>query len=387
MVDHENENSSSTSSSTSPSSQSILTNLQLSSLPSSSSRDILLRKYSPRSFSSNSQTSQQFSHESSSSTSLPYQRKPWKKVLYERQPYPDNYIDPNKFLAELELNSTSSSSESLTFSGIFLNTAVIIQQITALVIFLTIHQLIQQNETMNILILFLINGLLLTGVYLVSILLHKNIIFSLKSLILFLICLRIIAPILQTLTSSYSDDTINALVLIFSTIHLVFHDYAYVNNIKDIFSGNVSLNAAMFTAVLLASRLHKIELVTAFISLAIISFSFLPTTLKLIKQYSLLFHIIITIIMWLIASILLYSLKRTPLLLVIYQLIIGFVWIICPLWLSLLSRTHKRKLKGPWDIAELPECDEYIPSTSDGMMMMTTNLSTRSSPKNIMNDE
>jgi hypothetical protein len=112
----------------------------------------------------------------------------------------------------------------------------------------------------------------------------------------------------------------------------------------------------MFTAVLLASRLQKIELVTAFISLAIISFSFLPRTLKLIKRQSLRLHLLVTVLMWGTASILLSHLDRT--LHVIYQISIGFVWIVCPLWLSLLSQTNKKRLRGPWDIADLPDCDE-----------------------------
>jgi phosphatidylinositol N-acetylglucosaminyltransferase subunit C len=315
------------------------------------------------------------------------QNKPWKKVLYERQPYPDNYVDNEKFLSELDMNSTSPP---LTFYGIFLNTAVIVQQITAVTIFVSIHKFIVKDES-YVSLLFLFDGLILCTVYIVSILFHETILLSFKSLILFLICLRIIAPILQTLTSSYSDDTIHALVIIFSTLHLVSHDYAYVNNTKDIFagrqqrewvwegqkivdsfqcfvsdlsvclslslsSGNLSLNAAMFTAVLLASRLQKIELVTAFISLAIISFSFLPRTLKLIKRQSLRLHLLVTVLMWGTASILLSHLDRT--LHVIYQISIGFVWIVCPLWLSLLSQTNKKRLRGPWDIADLPDCDE-----------------------------
>jgi phosphatidylinositol N-acetylglucosaminyltransferase subunit C len=296
--------------------------------------------------------------------------KPWKKVLYERQPYPDNYIDSEKFLSELDMNSTS---RPLTFYGIFLNTAAIIQQITAVVLFLLVHRLIQQpNEVINSYYLLFLNCCLLFLIYSISILCHETILISLKSLVLFLICLRIIAPILQTLTSSYSDDTIDALVLIFSTIHLVFHDYAYVNNTKENFSGNsapspllltslslsgnVSLNAAMFTAVLLASRLHKIELVTAFIALAIISFSFLPRIFKIMKRHSITLHLSITLLLWLAASLLLASFDNT--LLVIYQLILGFVWIVCPAWLAFLSQTSKKRLRGPWDIAELPDCDE-----------------------------
>jgi phosphatidylinositol N-acetylglucosaminyltransferase subunit C len=161
------------------------------------------------------------------------QNKPWKKVLYERQPYPDNYVDNEKFLSELDMNSTSPP---LTFYGIFLNTAVIVQQITAVTIFVSIHKFIVKDES-YVSLLFLFDGLILCTVYIVSILFHETILLSFKSLILFLICLRIIAPILQTLTSSYSDDTIHALVIIFSTLHLVSHDYAYVNNTKDIFAG------------------------------------------------------------------------------------------------------------------------------------------------------
>jgi hypothetical protein len=219
-----------------------------SSTSSSSSSLPHLSSSTPHSYSSSATTRSRFSSSpSASSTSS----KPWKKVLYERQPYPDNYVDSDKFLSELDMNSTS---QPLTFYGIFLNTAVIIQQITALVIFLLIHRLIQQpNEVINSYYLFFLNCCLLFLIYLISILCHETILISLKSLVLFLICLRIIAPILQTLTSSYSDDTINALVIIFSTIHLVFHDYAYVNNTKENFSGQHSASLLPFCNFSLSS--------------------------------------------------------------------------------------------------------------------------------------
>lgn len=40
---------------------------------------------------------------------------------------------------------------------------------------------------------------------------------------------RIMAPVLRTLTVSYSDDTIYALAVTFSFLHLAFHDYSYAN--------------------------------------------------------------------------------------------------------------------------------------------------------------
>ena len=37
------------------------------------------------------------------------------------------------------------------------------------------------------------------------------------------------APVLRTLTVSYSDDTIYALAVTLSFLHLAFHDYSYAN--------------------------------------------------------------------------------------------------------------------------------------------------------------
>jgi hypothetical protein len=109
----------------------------------------------------------------------------------------------------------------------------------------------------------------------------------------------------------------------------------------------------MFTAVLLASRLKRIEVVTAFVVLSVISFSMFPSTVRLIKKRSLSLHLLITAIMWAISSTLLFHLDIT--LLAVYQVTIIFVWLVCPVWLSFLTNHHKKKLKGPWDIAEIPD--------------------------------
>lgn len=37
------------------------------------------------------------------------------------------------------------------------------------------------------------------------------------------------APVLRTLTVSYSDDTIYALAVTLGFLHLAFHDYSYAN--------------------------------------------------------------------------------------------------------------------------------------------------------------
>lgn len=275
-------------------------------------------------------------------------KKQWRKVLYEKQPYPDNYVDPSRFLEELDTKSASISQ--LSYRSMLLGSSIIVQQLTVVTIFLTFYQLIMMR-TVTIRGVVLFDVIFLIVGYTFQIVLSEvqqefNIFQSLKGGLLFGVFLRIAAPVLQTLTSSFSDDTIHALAIVFSALHLVFHDYAFINCDSDNFSGTISLNAAMFTAVLLASRLHEIEMVFIFILLAVVCFSLFPQTARIVKRRSSALHLLITWLQWIFASFLLWYLDKT--LFAIYQLFVAFL-ILGPLWL-IRMQVYKKALKGPWDI-------------------------------------
>lgn len=162
--------------------------------------------------------------------------KPWRKILFEKQPYPDNYVDPDRFLDQLDMTADGIKP---TLSGMFVDTSLVAQQITAVAIFIAIHKFVLKHESL-VWRLYAFDAALLLLIYFINYALSEKqplLYHTIKMSLLFLIFLRVIAPALQTLTSSYSDDTIDALVIIFSTLHLVFHDYAYVNHSKDSFSG------------------------------------------------------------------------------------------------------------------------------------------------------
>lgn len=53
---------------------------------------------------------------------------------------------------------------------------------------------------------------------------------ALRSCFLFCATLSLLSPVLRTLTKSYADDTIWALAVIFACVHLISHDYCYVNS-------------------------------------------------------------------------------------------------------------------------------------------------------------
>lgn len=178
--------------------------------------------------------------------------------------------------------------------------------------------------------------------------------------------LRVISPVLRTLTVSFSDDTIYALALTFSGLHLVFHDYASqaaapptdVETEDDMlvspdqFHGTFALNAALFAAVLLASRLDSNELVFAFVLLAIELFAFFPLARHLAWRRSTALHLLLTLGLVGIATAALAAAPERRALLVLYVVVVGFVSLVCPLWLQYI---HKWKfvIQGPWDVASV----------------------------------
>lgn len=119
------------------------------------------------------------------------------------------------------------------------------------------------------------------------------------------VLLRFSAAVLQSLTASYSSDTVQTLSFIGMLIHLIFCDYSYANGRDSTFAksqvdgdsarlqmptsfwtsarppfqgGTVSLNAAFFATTLLVSRLRSGQSVYAFVSLSVVLFSFYPST-------------------------------------------------------------------------------------------------------------
>lgn len=86
-----------------------------------------------------------------------------------------------------------------------------------------------------------------------------------KSATIFLISGFAVSPVLKTLTETISTDTIYSMVTIMMLVHLLFYDYGTK---AAIVSSPISLNAAIFGAVCLASRLSSIYHVFALMVLA-----------------------------------------------------------------------------------------------------------------------
>ena len=284
-----------------------------------------------------------------------FSKRQWKRVLYENQPFPDNYIDEHRFLDQLDFTAHNQR-QNLSYFTAVRSASVVAQQLSVVAVFLAIYKYITKHANSRSLFgLVIFDCALLVIGHIFHRALDSNgslppsISESVRGVFLFGVCLRAASPALQTLTSSFSRDTVHALSITFSALHLAFYDYSFIHDCDvDTFSGTLSLNASMFTAALLASRLQSVEMVFSFMLLAAISFSFYPSLARLMYQRSFALHLAVTLTQYALASGLLFFLDFV--LFVVFQFLIVFIWILCPLWLQHLQ-SFKKSLRGPWDIA------------------------------------
>eukprot|EP00753_Platysulcus_tardus_P001196 PLAT1115.2.p1 GENE.PLAT1115.2~~PLAT1115.2.p1 ORF type:complete len:168 (-),score=59.48 PLAT1115.2:119-622(-) len=158
------------------------------------------------------------------------------------------------------------------------------------------------------------------------------------------------SPVLRTLTSSFSDDTIWALSITLGFVHLFFSDYGFLNRARrSAHSGNsLALNAAIFASVLLVSRLPSNELVFACMALAVELFALLPLVAHAIHMASWTAHLLFTYSFATAVAVALGAVSAV--LLAAFLAALAFVNVLCPLWL-LWSQKFKAVLSAQWDIA------------------------------------
>eukprot|EP01031_Cornospumella_fuschlensis_P036460 gene36460-44228_t len=284
-------------------------------------------------------------------------KRAWKRVLYEKQPYRDNFYDADKFFSGFTVHKGSKYANTgrLSYLTVFSYASMVLQHYSSVVFFFVVYKYLVQRRTSFWSLLQLDFLLLLVGLlayYVFSEMPNKGAYLWEKSKVgvMMLICLRLTAPVIQTLTLSFSEDTIYALAITFSVVHLAFHEYS-ASVQSPHFSAAISFNAAIFTAVLLASRLqhrHSVGIVMLFIVLAVLAFSLFPIVARLVTLRSSVLHWLLVLAQWLATTALLRHLDFT--LLIVYEVVAALLFVVAPL-LFLYLQTLKLAYHGPWDIA------------------------------------
>ncbi|XP_014668765.1 PREDICTED: phosphatidylinositol N-acetylglucosaminyltransferase subunit C-like isoform X1 [Priapulus caudatus] len=298
---------------------------------------------------------------------MPPNQLKWKRVLYEKQDVPDNYVDET-FLDELRKNVNTTT---YSFWPTVLESGVVTQQLSSVIIFVDSFVLMQEGEVSPH-TLFAVSALLTLIAYVI----YKStasagtvsiseqdggneescIVDDIKAAITFLALAYGLAPILATLTESISTDTIYAMSTAMLLANLVLYDYGPS---AAIVSGTVSFNAAMFASVCLASRLPTLWHTFATVTLSAEMFAMLPIFRKRLKGcYGSRVQAMMTLVLGLVALAGLWHIS--PPCAALFLILHTFITFVCPLWL-LQIQPFKDNIHGPWDEAEIRSCDTQIP--------------------------
>lgn len=372
----------------------------------------------------------------------PPARIPWRRILYERQPYRDNHYDPDKFFDQLSILAHDQLPK-YSFSDAIQFASLLAQQFSAVTFFLTIYQFILSGQVSleALCLLDLVALVAGSAVYFVllptpSLRLQQGLEFARVS-VLFFICLRLASPVVRTLTSSVSEDSIYAASIVLCLVHLMSHDYRHNQSVPAVSSGApgplkaesqsvdplsssasssdaaraappgeslpkvqraessrsvrqrsraamVSLSTAMFTAMMLASRLQSASMVVAFVIFAVITFTLFPMVCRILRDRLRSVQFVLALTQWAVTSRLVWILETSVFsadataladkvsatapadgsasvvrvaagqhtLFVIYQTFVVLLWLVGPS-VFLILRRKKQILRGPWDIPRI----------------------------------
>ncbi|EDW69584.1 phosphatidylinositol N-acetylglucosaminyltransferase subunit C [Drosophila virilis] len=268
-------------------------------------------------------------------------RKPWVKNLYSNREYPDNYTDVS-FLKDLRTNLHV---RLYTFGEAVAGITVLNNQISCITGFLILYHmmLVESVAPTSILvpscIITGIGYLFYRGSSLSMLLLGEDS----KTLVTVLLFGYIFSPMLHTLTQAISTDTIYMTTFFMMLFNLMFSDYGLD---VAMVSKAISLNAAIFGAICLASRLSTSY--HAFVLLVEAAIFFVLYPIMIAATW----HPLCMVPMFIICCTALYNISRPVLYL--YACSMLFINFVCP-FIFVRQQRHKFNIHGPWDEAIVEE--------------------------------
>lgn len=281
----------------------------------------------------------------------------WRKVLYEKQPFEDNYVDPNVFLNELRKNSNVVQHK---LSDVMMDSIAIAQNISVVLQFILMfaYVFLHYVNSGNLLILEFF-------LFIPAVLLQTNEgeggdfgkctpfiwrgesvlqVVNLGSFILLL------SPILSSLTKSTSDDTIIALSVMMMTLHILVTDYRYLNAYQSKSGQNMAKNCAIFGVVMMVSRIPQGFDGVALLIFGVFCFSFSPDLRHYIRRSSVRSHLTFSAFLSFLIAIQLWFFSFFFLL--VYLVMLTLVCLCIPACFVYLHKSCKFQINGPWDEAK-----------------------------------
>ncbi|KAJ1362531.1 hypothetical protein KIN20_022120 [Parelaphostrongylus tenuis] len=199
---------------------------------------------------------------------------PWEKILYRKQPYPDNYSgDDEQFLCELRKNL---SAVKYTYWEAVFGVARLVFHLNLIVLLNIVFEYVFTDKLdVGVLATALILSSLFLYVIYAYVMSEINVDFldHFYTVIVLILFGYATTPAIRTLTDTISTDTIFALSYITALISCVFHDYG-IN--APIVSYQLSVSSGLSSAVFLLSRLSSNDMAFVMLSMAFALHAFTP---------------------------------------------------------------------------------------------------------------
>ncbi|KAF9489644.1 phosphatidylinositol N-acetylglucosaminyltransferase [Pleurotus eryngii] len=281
----------------------------------------------------------------------------WEKVLWRRQPFLDNYIPPDAFLSSLRTNPNF---QPYTYWSVVLLSSAVTQHLSSLFIFLGIYVRLKDLTLHPHLLVWSSVCCFVVG-YVAWVLLdlsggldvdyYANFVTTLKSSILMFLALMSLSPVLRTLTAATSSDSIWALSAALFLLNILLADYSsskLQGHTQERLTSVLSMNAAISSSVVLASRLSDDLSVFALVLFAVEAFALFPMFRHRLQDSPVLFQSLLTITLASFSLVLTASISTTITWLFFFALFgITFIAPGVLIW----AQRYKNEIRGPWDVA------------------------------------
>lgn len=291
-------------------------------------------------------------------------RKPWRKLLWVQQDYPDNWVD-NSFLDKLQRNANVVAYD---FWPLVADSTVLTQHLSSVVIFVASFISIYTRQLSPLTVIGVSTGLTALAYTFWSLqelqlqreyrkLQSRR--ETAKSAMLIVLTILGLSPILNSLTLSSDSDSIWTIALYLFLANIVFHDYSTNASANISYPGSLSTNAAIMGSVVLASRLGKSAGVFSLTLFSVEWFALFPIFRRYIRNYSYKYHVGLTILLVFAASFMLASFVSTALA-ALFVTCMFFISFVCPLWLISLQKYKKYALCRQISMRKLTNLVRYM---------------------------
>lgn len=284
------------------------------------------------------------------------QEEEWKRALWKKSSFPDNFV-PGSFLSSLSKNPNFTP---YTYWGLVVSSCAVTQHIATIFTFLTVFVRLNEGLLDPRLLVWISVGVFLTG-YATWELLEcssnhntasmTNRAKTVKSSILVFLALMSLSPVLRTLTAATSSDSIWALSASLFILNALLADYTGFRpeaQHRERLTSVLSMNAAISSGVVLASRLPSDVCVFALTLFSVQTFALFPLLRRRLQSGPTGVHIIVTIA--LCGSCVSFT---APVSSLAAYLVCGnfvFVTFVAP-GVLVWAQRYKNEIRGTWDPA------------------------------------